>query len=79
MDIQIIRALLAKQFPDSHIETHFEGSHLNVLIVSDAFTGLGPVKKQQAVYAVLNDKIASGEIHAVNIRAFSPAQWADRQ
>jgi acid stress-induced BolA-like protein IbaG/YrbA len=75
MDIQAIRQLLAQQFPGAHIEADFEGSHLNVLLVSDVFVGLSPVKKQQRVYAVLNEKIASGEVHAVNMKTLTPDQW----
>jgi acid stress-induced BolA-like protein IbaG/YrbA len=37
---------------------------------------LRPVKKQQLVYAVLNSHIADGTIHAVNIRTYSPTEWA---
>ena len=76
MDIQSIQKLFEQQFTSAHLEVTSEGNHLNVLIVSDAFEGLNPVKRQQAVYAVLNDKIASGEVHAVHIKTFTPAQWA---
>jgi len=76
MDIQAIKTLLEQHFPEAqHINTEFEGSHLNVLIVSDVFTGLSPIKKQQRVYAALNEKIASGEVHAVNMKTLTPAQW----
>jgi acid stress-induced BolA-like protein IbaG/YrbA len=33
------------------------------------------VKKQQLIYAALNEQIADGTIHAVNIRTYTPAQW----
>lgn len=76
MDIQAITALLEQHFPNSqHIQADFEGSHLQVLIVSDVFAGLSPIKKQQRVYAALNEKIASGEIHAVNMKTLTPDQW----
>ena len=45
-----------------------------VLVVSEAFEGLNRVKRQQRVYAVLNDAIADGSIHAVTIRALTPAE-----
>jgi len=76
MDMDAIRALLEQHFPNAeHINTDFEGSHLNVLIVSDLFVGLSPIKKQQRVYAALNEKIASGEVHAVNMKTLTPDQW----
>lgn len=76
MDIQAITDILKQHFPDAdHIQADFEGSHLQVVIVSQVFEGLSPIKKQQRVYAALNEKISSGEIHAVNMKTLTPAQW----
>ena len=61
--------------PGSHIEIELQGNHCHVLIVSDEFTGLTPVKRQQRVYACIQPMIESGEIHAVNIRAITPEVW----
>ena len=74
MDIEAIKNQLQTHFPNADIEASFEGSHLNLMITSDAFKGLSPVKKQQLVYAALNDRIASGEIHAVNMKTLTPQQ-----
>jgi acid stress-induced BolA-like protein IbaG/YrbA len=75
MDIPAIEALLAEHFPGAHIEAESEGSHLSLVVVSEVFSGLSPVKKQQKVLAVLNEKISSGEVHAVNIKTLTPDQW----
>ena len=75
MDIPVIEALLAEHFPDAHIEAESEGSHLSLVVVSEVFSGLSRVKKQQKVLAVLNEKISSGEVHAVNIKTLTPDQW----
>lgn len=75
MDIPAIKALLADSFPNAHIELESEGNHLNVLIVSEVFQGLSPVKKQQKVLAVLNERITSGEVHAVHMKTLTPDQW----
>jgi len=37
--------------------------------------GKRPVARQQAVYAPLNSYIASGEVHAVTIRAMTKEEW----
>ncbi len=58
-----------------HLDVKMEGNHCSLVVVSEEFEGLTPVKKQQKVYQCLNDKISSGEIHAVNIRALTPMQW----
>ena len=75
MQIDEIKNLLAEHFVDAHIEVILDGSHANITIVSDVFAGLNPVKKQQSVYAVLAEAIASGDIHAVNMKTYTPAEW----
>lgn len=72
MDIQAITDRLQQAFPDADVQADVEGSHLRVAIVSEAFVGLTLLQKQKKVYAVLNDKIASGEIHAVNMQLATP-------
>jgi len=59
-----------------HLAIELQGNHCNVEVVSAAFEGLKAVKRQQQVYQCLNEKILSGEIHAVNIRALAPSQWS---
>lgn len=49
------------------------GKHA-VTIVGDAFEGLSAVKRQQAVYRILNEHIASGAIHAVTMRLLTEAE-----
>ncbi len=74
-----IKALLESQIPDSEVQVNVEGSHVNLIVVSPAFEGLNPVKKQQLVYGALSDEIASGVIHAVNMKTYTPEQWAKAQ
>ena len=76
MNPEAIKALLVEAFPQAEaIEVTGEGGKFNVTIVSDEFTGLRPVAKQQRVYAPLNEQIASGAIHAVTMRNLTPEEW----
>jgi len=52
-----------------------DGNKYEATIVSDAFEGLNLVKKHQLVYALLNEYITSGVIHALTIKAYTPAEW----
>ena len=47
-------------------ETHFD-----VVIVADAFQGMGRVERQRRVNAVLAEEL-SGSVHALSIRAEAP-------
>lgn len=72
---ETIKQRLNDQIDSVHLDVDLQGNHCTLVIVSDAFEGLGPVKRQQAVYACLQDLIASGELHAINITALTPSQW----
>lgn len=52
-----------------------DGRHFEITVVSSQFEGQRPVKKQQMVYAVLNERIADGSIHAVMMKTLTPAEW----
>jgi len=34
------------------------------------------LKEHQLVYATVNAEIASGELHALTIKAYTPEEWA---
>ncbi|OUS16180.1 cell division protein BolA [Gammaproteobacteria bacterium 50_400_T64] len=75
MDIEEIKRLLQVALPDCEITVESEGSHLNVSVVGDVFEGKRPVQRQQLVYGALNEQIASGAVHAVNMKLCTPAEW----
>jgi BolA protein len=52
-------------------ETHFK-----VVVVSAAFEGLGLVDRHRRVNQILEDELKQG-VHALSIRALTPAQWAE--
>ncbi len=78
MQPEEIKALLEAALDDCEIRVAGEGNRFDILAIGELFAELRPVKKQQLVYAVLNPHIADGTIHAVNIRTFTPAQWASQ-
>jgi acid stress-induced BolA-like protein IbaG/YrbA len=55
-----------------------DGSKYEATVISDVFEGLSMVKKHQLVYALVNEHIASGAIHALSIKAYTPAEWEAR-
>ena len=67
--------LIQTHISADHLDVELSGNHCSVTVVRTEYEGLSAVKQQQRVYQWLNAKIASGEIHAVNIRALTPSQW----
>ena len=44
-------------------------------VISQAFEGLPMVKEHQLVYSTINEHIASGALHALTIKAYTPEEW----
>lgn len=74
-----IKALIQANIPEIEVQVGVDGSHINLVVVSDAFRGITPVKKQQMVYAALSEQIADGSIHAVHMKTLTPEQWQQQQ
>ena len=70
--IDDLKSRLEASFAQARVTVAGAGNRFEIDIVSAAFDGLSRVRRQQAVYAVIGDLIASGAIHAVTIRATTP-------
>jgi acid stress-induced BolA-like protein IbaG/YrbA len=70
MNLEEIKRLLESTLINCEVQVESQGNHFNIVAVGDFFEGKRAVQRQQLVYAVLNDQISSGAIHAVNIRFF---------
>jgi acid stress-induced BolA-like protein IbaG/YrbA len=75
MDNQQIEALLLETLGLAEAHVNGDGSHFQVIAVSDQFETMSRVKKQQFVYEPLAAKIAEGSMHAVSIKTFTESQW----
>ena len=75
MDNQQIEALLLETLGLAEVHVSGDGSHFQVIAVSEQFADMSRVKKQQFVYAPLAEKISEGSMHAVSIKTFTESQW----
>lgn len=74
MQVEDIQKAVQTAIPDAEVDARLEGNHAHLTVVSAAFEGLSPVKKQQMVYAALQDAISSGAIHAVHMSTLTPSE-----
>jgi acid stress-induced BolA-like protein IbaG/YrbA len=75
---QWIEQVLKEALSAEQVLVGGDGRHYEITVVSAQFEGQRPVKKQQMVYAALNEKIADGTIHAVMMQTLTPAEWQAR-
>ena len=75
MDPDKLKKILEQQFKGCQISVDGDGSHFLISMVGEQFTGLSKLKRQQLVYSCVNEQITSGEIHALTMRLYTPAEW----
>ena len=71
-----LKALIASHLPCEHLELDGDGRHWYAVVVSSEFEGKRPIARHQRVYATLGDRMKTDEVHALSIKAFTPADWA---
>jgi acid stress-induced BolA-like protein IbaG/YrbA len=74
LNAQQIQSLLTAELPECDIVVEGDGGKFLVTAVGEVFNGLNPVKRQQTIYKILNQHIASGAIHAVTMRLRTAAE-----
>ena len=67
MDANQIITLLNAELAECQVTVNGGDGKYFVTVVGDVFEGLNAVKRQQTIYKILNEHIASGVIHAVTM------------
>ena len=76
MENNEIQSVLMNALSLQEVHVSGDGSHFQVIAVGELFDGMSRVKKQQTVYGPLMEYIADNRIHAVSIKAYTPAERA---
>ncbi|AMG30263.1 BolA family transcriptional regulator [Grimontia hollisae] len=71
-----IKVILEQALTLDEIHVKGDGSHFEVIAIGDMFDGMSRVKKQQTIYGPLMEHIRTNAIHALSIKALTPAEWA---
>jgi len=71
--------LVEQSIDDSKVEITGDGSKFEARVISDSFDGVSTIKRHKMVYAVLDEHIKSGAIHALTIKAFTRDEWAEKE
>ncbi len=71
--------LVQQGLSDAEVMIDGEGCDLLITVISSQFVDLSLVKKQQLVLATLKEPLASGKLHAVSVKAYTPEEWQDKK
>ena len=64
-----IKEIIAEKFKYESLSVYGAESKYEVDIVSDEFDGKSIIQRHKLIYALLDDYIKTGEIHALSIKA----------
>jgi len=75
MNVEQIKDRILSTFNNAEVEVvDLTGTsdHIQVLVVSDKFTGQSRIQRQRMVMDVFQEELKTGEVHALTIRAITP-------
>lgn len=75
METEELQVMIQQGLNDAAVWVEGDGRHFNVIVVAEEFQDKSKVQQQQLVYQLVNDKITSGELHAISLKTYTPQQW----
>ncbi len=75
MLVDEIKALIERGVPNSEAIVNGDGGKYEATVISECFEGMSMVKEHQLVYSAVKSQIASGALHALSIKTFTPFEW----
>lgn len=76
MSPEVIADRVRSALPDARIELNGSDCSFELLVVSEQLAGHGAVARQRMLLGLFASELASGELHALTVRAKTPAELA---
>ncbi len=76
METSAIEQLISAGLTDCKVQVTGDGSHFEAVVIGPVFAGKSLLQKQRLVMDTVRDQIASGELHALSIKTYTPEEWA---
>ena len=77
MTSEELQSIIAEGLPCEHLDVSGDGAHWYATIVSSSFECKRLIQRHQQVYATLGGRIQTNEVHALSMKTFTPAEWAN--
>lgn len=78
MEPSEVKKIIEAGIPGSEAMVTADGNKYTAIVVSDEFEGKTMVAEQKMVYALMNEHIQSGAVHALTIKAYTQSEWAEQ-
>ncbi|MES9942698.1 MAG: BolA/IbaG family iron-sulfur metabolism protein [Candidatus Thiodiazotropha sp. 6PLUC2] len=76
MNEQELMSRIKGLYPDAEITVAGENCSFEVNVTSPAFADMKSLQRQRSILTLFNQEIASGELHALTVRAKTPDENA---
>lgn len=70
-----IHTLIANGLENADISVEGDGYKYQVNVISDEFNDKSTLQRHKLVYALLQEPIAAGQLHALTIKTYTRAEW----
>ena len=79
MEASEVKKCIEDGIPGAEATVTADGTKFTAIVVSTEFEGKTMIAEHKMVYASVDEHIKSGAIHALNIKAYTPEEWAAEQ
>ncbi len=76
MENEKVEELISAGMPGAEVKVTGDGRHFEASVISAEFEGKSLLQRHRMVMDTVKEQIASDELHALSIKAFTPEQWA---
>jgi acid stress-induced BolA-like protein IbaG/YrbA len=73
-----IQILIANSMACELCQVEGDGRHWYATVVSNTFEGKRLIARHQQVYAAMGARLKTDEVHALSMKTFTPAEWAEQ-
>ncbi len=77
MTSEELQTLIGAGLACDHLDVTGDGRHWYATVVSSAFEGQRLIQRHQRVYAALGGRMQTDEVHALSMKTYTPAEWAN--
>jgi|TARA_B100000959_G_scaffold121656_1_gene127802 acid stress-induced BolA-like protein IbaG/YrbA len=74
MTLEEVQAKLETGLEGSKVSMEGDGCNCSAVIVSPIFEGMSLLQRQRLVLGLVKEEIKSGELHALTVKTFTPAE-----
>jgi acid stress-induced BolA-like protein IbaG/YrbA len=78
MTAEELKSLITAGLPCEQCQLEGDGRHWYATVVSAAFEGKRLIQRHQKVYATLGNRMQTDEVHALSMKTYTPAEWAQQ-